>query len=48
MVKTVEAVWKEKESDHDDGVASLDKDASLRMRLFHDCRRSLEAVCRKL
>jgi hypothetical protein len=44
MVKTVEAAWKEKESDHDDGVASPAKDASLRMRLVHEAAAKLKAA----
>ena len=44
IVKTVEAAWKEKESDHDDGVASPAKDASLRMRLVHEAAAKLKAL----
>ena len=44
IVKTVEAAWKEKESDHDDGVASPAKDASLRMRLVHEAAAKLKSL----
>ncbi len=43
-LKTVEAAWKEKEFDHDDGVADPAKDASLRMRLVYETAAKLKAA----
>ena len=42
IVKTVEAAWKEKAFDHDDGVADPAKDASLRMRLVYEAAAKLK------
>ena len=42
IVKTVEAAWKEKDSDHDDGVSDPAKDASLRMWLVHQAAARLK------
>jgi len=42
LVKTVEAAWKEKQSDHDDGVTSPAKDASLRIRLVQEAAARLK------
>ena len=43
-LKTVEAAWKEKEFDHDDGVADPAKDASLRMRFIYEAAAKLKAA----
>lgn len=43
LVKTVEAAWKEKASDHDDGVADPAKDATVRIRMVQEAAARLKA-----